>query len=443
MTRTIGLLAGVCVALAAPRPVTAFCGFFAGKAGADLYNSASQVVIVHDAGKTVLTMVNDFRCSPEDFALVVPVPVVIERDVVRVADMAVVDRLDAYSAPRLAEYHDPNPCAVKREAPPALAMQNRAGPRKSAVEELEAPVRVEASYAVGEYDIVVLSSAASRSLDQWLRQNGYAIPPGAEQALRPYVRSGMKFFVAKVNVDRASVSGFQKLRPLQFAFPDPRFMLPVRLGMLNADGPQDLIAYVISRGHRVEPANYRSLMMPANKALPTFTKQKWPDVYRAIFDRQVEATRGRAVFTEYAWDMGACDPCASPPLRPSELQALGVWWVGQSGPSRAYVTRLHARYTGETFPEDLRLKTTRDRSSFQARYVLRHPYLDPVQCEEASAYFREVVRRRGEEVEELAELTGWSREAVTDQMTPLPHHFSGAAPTEPDFLDRIRDCFAE
>ena len=59
-----------------PVQAHAFCGFFVGKAGAELYNHASQVVIVRDGPRTVLTMSNDFQGSLKDFAMVVPVPTV-------------------------------------------------------------------------------------------------------------------------------------------------------------------------------------------------------------------------------------------------------------------------------------------------------------------------------------------------------------------------------
>lgn len=441
----------------APGYAHAFCGFFVGRAGAELFNSASQVVIVHDDGKTVLTMVNDFRGDLRDFALVVPVPVVLEEGVVRVADMDAVDHLDAYTAPRLAEYHDPNPCALRHQQKSMRALAPRAASGNQVVEESASSdaVQVEASYTVGEYDIVVLSARESNALETWLRSNDYNIPKGASNALRPYVRSGMKFFVARVNLDVMAAEGFQKLRPLQFGFPDPRFMLPVRLGMLNAAGPQDLIAYVITKQYRVEPANYRSVQMPSDVNVPTFVRDAFAQTYRAIFDHEVEKTQGRAVFTEYAWNMAWCDPCAADPLSTAELEALGVWWLGSTSgaptgtvrrsapaPARAFVTRLHARYTEATFPEDLVLKVTADGSNRQVRYVLQNPYLEPVACEAAAPYFASVQARREAEIDRLASLTGWAEHRVRDRMDPLPPHF-GASPEPPDpsFLDRIRGWF--
>ena len=90
----------------------AFCGFYVAKGDTKIFNRASQVVIVRDVDRTVMTMANDFQGSARDFAVVIPVPTKIERGQIHVAEKALIDHLDAYSSPRLVEYFDPDPCAV-------------------------------------------------------------------------------------------------------------------------------------------------------------------------------------------------------------------------------------------------------------------------------------------------------------------------------------------
>src|SRR5215831_11815901 len=102
----------VFVALASP-PANAFCGFYVGKAAADLWNEASQVIIARREGRTVISMANDYRGALTEFALVVPVPQVLERSQIHIGERRVFERIDAYSAPRLAEYYDADPCAAK------------------------------------------------------------------------------------------------------------------------------------------------------------------------------------------------------------------------------------------------------------------------------------------------------------------------------------------
>ena len=86
----------------------------------------------------------------------------------------------------------------------------------------ELGVTIEAQYEVGEYDILILSAEESNGLIKWLNQNGYKIPDGAEETVGAYLKRGMKFFVAKVNLDRHDGSGV--LRPIQVAYEDEDFI---------------------------------------------------------------------------------------------------------------------------------------------------------------------------------------------------------------------------
>ena len=293
-------------------------------------------------------------------------------------------------------------------------------------------VSVEARYTVGEYDIVILSAKESTGLETWLRENRYRLPAGASRALQPYVRQGLKFFVAKVNLAEQAKTGFAYLRPLQFAFDYERFMLPVRLGMLNANGPQDLVVYALTRNGRVETTNYRTVRVPADVELPTYVRGEFPAVYKALFETQSKREDYRVVWTEYFWDMAWCDPCAADPLSPDELRRAGVFWLDDDvspanapasekpragGAQPVLLTRLHLRYTRDTLPEDLMFQETRDRQNFQARYVLRHPWQgDAAACTEAKGYFDEVAARQEREAQTLVRLTGWDPDQVKTRM---------------------------
>src|SRR4029453_1826651 len=97
-----------------PTDSHAFCGFYVARADAKLYNQSSRVVLVRDHDRTVMTMANDYQGDLKEFAMVVPVPTFIEREQIHVADPALIDHLDAYSAPRLVEYFDEDPCMWAR-----------------------------------------------------------------------------------------------------------------------------------------------------------------------------------------------------------------------------------------------------------------------------------------------------------------------------------------
>jgi hypothetical protein len=406
-------------------PAAAFCGFYVAQADSKLFNRSSKVVLARNGTMTAITMASDYEGEPKEFALVIPVPTLIERKQIGVVDMKTINHLDAYTAPRLVEYHDEDPCMPIERRDAAVAM---AGPRSIAKaiydKEPDRGVTVEASYDVGEYDVSILSATESDGLVAWLTDNGYRMPDGAAAVLASYIRQNMRFFVAKVNLRRMQVIGAGYLRPLQVRYDSAKFMLPLRLGTVNASGPQDLIVYALSRNGRVETTNYRTVKLPSGMDVPLYVKNDFGSFYRAVFDRAVREHDMRAVFTEYAWDMGWCDPCASEPLTNRELVDLGARWIGSDDDSafgrapgaNAYVTRLHVRYDAAHFPEDLALMETHDRENFQARYVLRNPWRGEVACWRAVAYRAELPARFKDEARTLALLTGWSMRDIELRM---------------------------
>jgi hypothetical protein len=201
-------------------------------------------------------------------------------------------------------------------------------------------------------------------------------------------------------------------------------MLPIRLGMANADGPQDLIVYAVTRNGRVESSNYQTVKVPSDVEVPEFVQSQFGDFYRSAFARTWREHGKRAVHTEYVWNMGFCDPCAAPPLAPDELRQIGVFWLDErSGAVPVTLTRLHVRYDAEHFPEDLMFQQTGDQQSFQGRYVIRHPWRGEMSCDGAKAYRDELQSRHRREAETLASLTGWDMSRIRSGMgDDAPRH---------------------
>ena len=161
-------------------------------------------------------------------------------------------------------------------------------------------VTIEASYSVGEYDILILSATESSGLETWLRSSGYRIPAGASEVLNSYIRQNMRFFVAKVNLAEQAKLGFSTLRPIQVAYESPKFMLPIRLGTVNADGTQEMYIYTLTRKGRVESTNYRTVKLRTDVEIPTFVKdpKEFARMYRAMFDQHVKREQMNAVFLD-------------------------------------------------------------------------------------------------------------------------------------------------
>ncbi len=429
-------LAFVLLSTILTRDARAFCGFYVAKADTSLFNQASKVVLTRQDDRTVITMVNDFQGEVAEFAMVVPVPTFLERHQIHVGDRAVIEHLDAYTSPRLVEYFDADPCRREERYRRQDVMASESAPMAdgAAQKARSLGVTIEAQYTVGEYDILILSAKESHGLETWLRDSGYRLPEGAARVLGSYIRQDMRFFVAKVNLEQQQSLGFTYLRPLQVAYESPKLMLPIRLGTVNADGPQELFVFVLSPEGRVETTNYRTVKLPTDVELPVFVKGEFDTFYRDMFSHQVKKERQRAVFLEYAWDMAWCDPCAADPLSRDELRQLGVFWLPEGDRGQAqnvYVTRLHVRYSAETFPEDLVFQQTTDRSNFQGRYILRHPWTGDGsevggRCAAARQYRQQVAQRQEREAQQLVALTGWD---IADVRRRLP---TSSAPIEDD-----------
>ncbi|PRQ08642.1 DUF2330 domain-containing protein [Enhygromyxa salina] len=434
-TATVGVLrklglgvvliaAAATVTLSSPREAEAFCGFYVAGADAKLYNNATMVVLMRDGTRTVLSMANNYQGPPQDFAMVIPVPVVLGEDDVKVLPAEIFDRVDKLAAPRLVEYWEQDPCMPQMVYPSAMpsgaADFNMAEAGGGAPE--DHGVTVEAQFEVGEYEVVILSAKESTGLDTWLRQEKYNIPAGAQPLLEPYVQSGSKFFVAKVNAKKVKfdAQGMAKLSPLRFHYDSPEFALPVRLGLINAQGPQDLLVHVLARNTRYELANYDNVTIPTNIDVKDAVRERFGQFYASLFDHTLN-NNPKAVITEYSWSAGSCDPCPEPALTLSELVTLGVdvlpsyeqafaqqavpsgyeWSV----PSEFVLTRLHARYDQRSLGEDLVFQAApaivggrefmqqdgqlergavQDQggyNNFQARYIIRHEWTGPIKCD--------------------------------------------------------------
>ena len=414
----------IIVAIIAALPmVYSFCGFYVSKADGTIKNKTSQVILVRDGNKSVITMYNDFKGDVKDFAMVVPVPVVLQKSDIKVTDNGIFRRLNDYSAPRLVEYFDENPCEQRIMEDKVYSMAPMSESNKDAgilKKNKSLGVTVEASYTVGEYDILILSAKESSGLKTWLTDNGYKIPKGAEEVLEPYIKSNLKFFVVKVNVKEKEKTGLENLRPIQIKFNSSKFMLPIRLGMANADGDQDMIIYAFTRQGRIETTNYRTVALPTGKNIPLFVKKNFSDFYTNLFRYQWKKEDERIVFLEYAWDVSPsnyvkCDPCVSTPPDNNDLTTAGVWWLanndedyinGTEPGGGVYFTRLHVRYNRSAFPQDLSFQVTPNTENFQARYIVTHPATGSFNCTEGKKYLTDLKERRRKELNMLASLTG-------------------------------------
>lgn len=383
------------LALAAPE-AHAFCGTYVGSAGATLTNAQSQVIIARSGDQTTLTMANDVGGDAGDFAMLVPVPEILEEGDVTVVDKEVIQRLDTYTAPRLVTYtcrsyhgywygyygdywYDDRGSGClfgcggfgdKGDADFAMDAGGMADTGASGPSWADS-IDVEQEFAVGEYEIVVLSADDAASLMAWAEDQGYSISGEAEAVLTEYIEAGSYFFAAKVSLD-ALPEDQPWLSPLQFSYESPVLTLPVRLGALNAVGDQDIVVTIINQEGKGQ-AHISSL--PEREKLDECMwaaegSQTFADLYQDQLDTSfatgTQADGEGGWILEYAWGGGKCDPCPDPGfLDDRDLREVG-WGAGAS---QAFVTRLRARYSPEQASEDLVFYHSNITSQLQTRFM--------------------------------------------------------------------------
>ncbi len=355
----------------------AFCGTYVGSAGSELYNSASQVALARQGNHTTLTLANDVQGDVSEFAMVVPVPAILSESDVRVVDPALFGRLDGYSAPRLVKYQ----CSdFAWDYDDAMA-DGGAGGAESDGGPADGSVTVEAEFAAGEYDIVILSATESDGLVTWLRTNGYGVEADAEELLGEYIASGSYFFAARVALDRAPSGGW--LSPLQFEYDSEVWSLPIRLGTLNSPGTQDLVIYTVTNfdAGRTGIANYPEVTVEDE----CMYRDERYDSFGAFWMEQAEGAfgPGASYLTEYAYGNGHCDPCTGEPPSEEDLAQLGYDTgateggdTGWSSGAYYFFTRLHMRYGLVGVDEDVVLYPSNDTSQQQIRYIEHEPFLE-------------------------------------------------------------------
>ena len=367
--RSRGLSAAV-VALMAPSSALAFCGTYVGGAGSELYADVSEVAIVRKGTKTTLTMANDVHGDFSEFAVVLPVPEVVQEDMVNVVDPAVFDRLDQYSEPRLVEYVCED---FEEQADTGFLFDAGGGDGGDGG---SGGVDVEAEYIVGEYEIVVLSAEQSASLFAWLDENGYSVPAESQTMLQEYIDSGMYFLAAKVYED-AGVEPGDTLSPLQLIYDSESFSIPIRLGTLNARGPQDLIVYAINSydDGRVAISSYPELEIEDECLWSEQADEDFGAFYVRLFEQTWEANDKAAWVTEYAWGGSGCDPCTGTPPDEQDLYTLG-YEQDYRTVYDVYFSRLHMRYTADQAKTDVGLYHTGLDEQTQQRYIRHESYLE-------------------------------------------------------------------
>lgn len=360
--RRLAVVVGI---VGAPAMASAFPGMYVAKHDGAMGSRVASVVLLRDGPRTVVTLQADYRGPAEAFALVIPVPGELSAEDVRIVDRRLMDRLDAATAPSLLEQWERDPCATAAAEP----AKPSSGP---------ALREVPATFQDGEYSFMAPGASESAGIVEFLRARDYRLSAAAEAALQPYADAGMRFLIAEVDPGQVHFDrdGEATLSPLRYHYDSDRFVVPLRIGTVNALGVQDLVIHTIAIGRRYEAANYPAELMPTSVLLRGEASEKVGPVHAALLDAVLARAPGAVVGefagrAEVAWQSG-------------ELAALGT----EAAPGLASVrglaealviTRLHTRLGAEEMTKDLELKGARPIVGGSEAHprVIASPVLDP------------------------------------------------------------------
>lgn len=381
--KKLWLVAALALSLGAVHAAHAFPGFYVASGDAPRVNDATQVVLMRHGTRTVLAVRPSYHGPADAFAIVIPVPATVQDRDVTVLAPELFAAVEELGAPRLVEYWEQDPCADERAKPKEPA----------GVSDESLGVAIESRLTAGEYQISLVTAKDAAGLDTWLRREKYELPAAALPLLGTYVAGGMKLVVAKVDPSKVELDGDRvMLSPLRVHYDSERFTLPIRIGLANSAGTQDLIVSIFAPHQRYQVAGYPNITIPTNLTVQSDVRDRFSAFYVALFDATLEMHPG-AVVTEYAAEVTTLDDRV--------LQALGADVLGRAEERDFVLTRLHARY-GKAIKADLELEPAEpiaggreqlapsgtleqgargaSYNDFHARYVIRHPWTGPLTC---------------------------------------------------------------
>ncbi len=309
----------------------------------------AQVAIVRRDGRTSFSVSVNPAGDPQSFALVMPVPEILEESEIHTLNPDVFARLDGYTAPR---HVSDAGCPSSGGGPQSDTAD--AGDTGAGGGDDEGSVDVEAEYLVGQYEVVILSAEESSSLATWLDDNGYYLPEGADERLAEYIEAGSYFLAAKVS-ESSEVATGAPLTPLQVSYDSEIFSIPIRLATLNSPGEQDLIIYAITKleddadAGEVSIANYTGFEVPQQCVWGDAATDDFSTFYNDLFNSSWTETGGAAWTVEFAGGYYDCNPCSGTTITDEDLGMLGFW----GDPYEHHLTRIHMRYTPEQATSDL------------------------------------------------------------------------------------------
>ncbi len=210
-------------------------GFFSSYE-ADIWEPSQKGIIVYENGLETLILQANFMGEAQDFAWVVPAPSLPE---LSEAEGKIFEQLHYLTAPRVV-YRDSSGCG------------GLFGEGDDDGEGTLGGVDIISTETVGIYDTTTLSATDPRALADWLRENGYNIPPHGEDIVKSYVDRGWYFVAMKIQRKIDPKRYWYEeggIQPISLKFSSARIIYPMKITAVSSTATE-LLLYVFAQ-HRM------------------------------------------------------------------------------------------------------------------------------------------------------------------------------------------------
>lgn len=322
---------GVGLLLAMPQRALACGGFFCNRQPVD--QQAERIIFAVEPDGTTMIVQIAYTGDPDDFAWILPVADVPDRDSLGTFPAAAITALDVNTAPMFFRPEDPDCWPLKLNG--------------GGADDSTPGVTVHIDEIVGPYEVAVIEGATADPLFTWLEDRDYQLGAEMRPVLSSYVDAGMKLLALRLGPNAAT----NDIEPFKMTLPPGPPSIPIRLTAVAAEPEMGFLVFIFAE-ERWGPANWSELEI--DPATLVWGSHAWPaetDWLRRVAS-DADADGGRAWVTEMAGPTDALRDAIMAAMTSSPEQAEARDALLTLATDHAYLTRLYARLSPDEMTVD-------------------------------------------------------------------------------------------
>jgi hypothetical protein len=329
-------------------------------------SGGQQAVVLFFDDRETLVLQTEYDGELADFSWLIPTPSPITADDVHEADANVYYWLDDLTAPSfysVSVSHNRTfwgGCSCSGGGAGGGASSESGATDQDHVEVLE-------TILTETYAVNLLSALDTQGLVDWLDQNGYTYPAGAETVFGDYIRRGWFFLAVRIRPSHPGEITKQTIAPIQIGVAVDEPVYPMLISSLSSEPETEILIHFIS-DHRYRASNVTSEEVD-------YYYVSDPDHYKAEYKQwmkeQVENGGGEVYLIEFAgW------------LAHSDCLTVNDYLFGEPIDCNddIFVTRFRSYFSPDLFIDDLYFEAEDHDLPFRVRveiwaWSLQPPFL--------------------------------------------------------------------